>query len=179
MKKHPVYIISFLTILGIICALLLSLVNLFTAPYIELNSKKELKDKLEQYGVTLDKIIDEDKNIEKVKASYEGSLEDKKKCYVFEVEANHSFVDKPFSVFVVLGKENGTIVTFFTQGDIASGGYDANFKDNFLGVIGSNEKNFDSSFKPVSGASYTSNAFKDAFKIAFDQYQEMVGEQDD
>ena len=176
MKKHPVYIISFLTILGILCALLLSLVNLLTAPYIELNANKELNDKLNNYGVSLDKVIDENKNIDKVLASYEGSLKDGTECYVFEIEEKHSFVDEPYSIFVIINKENGAIINFFTQGNIASGGYESHFKNNDLGVIGSNESNFDTKFNHVSAASYTSNAFKDAFKVAFEQYKEMAGE---
>ena len=83
MKKHPVYIVCFMMVLGLICALLLSLVNTFTAPYIKRNSKIELINALEKYNIELTLIIENVDLEEKMLAIYEGKTSDNDKCYIF------------------------------------------------------------------------------------------------
>ena len=175
MKKHPVYIVCFMMVLGIICALLLSLVNTFTAPYIKRNSKIELINALEKYNIELTLIIENVDLEEKMLAIYEGKTSDNDKCYIFEVEEKQSMLKNPYSIYVVIKESDGTIINFFSNETYANPGYDTGFINNNLGVIGSTESNYEANFDTVSGSTLTSNTFKDAFKIAFRQYNQMKG----
>lgn len=173
MKKHPLYIICFLTILGIISASLLSIVNSITAPIIKVNALTGLKEELSKYDITLDKINENVSKVDKVLNIYEGNHKTNGKCYIFEIEEKQSLVKEPFSIFVVIDESDGTIVTFYSSDIYANEGYDDKFDGVDFGVIGTNKDNFENSFENVADATYTSNAFKDAFKVAFEQYEKM------
>ena len=90
MKKHPLYIICFLTILGIISASLLSIVNSITAPIIKVNALTGLKEELSKYDITLDKINENVSKVDKVLNIYEGNHKINGKCYIFEIEEKQS-----------------------------------------------------------------------------------------
>ena len=175
MKKHPVYIVCFMMILGIVCASLLSLVNYFTAPYIKRNSNSELIEALEKYDIKITKVIENVDKEDKMLAIFEGATKDNSKCYIFEVEEKQSMLKNPYSIYVVISEEDGTIINFFSNETIANPGYETGFLNNNLGVLGSTESNYEANFDAVSGSTLTSNTFKDAFKVAFRQYNQMKG----
>lgn len=172
-KKHPLYIIGFLVVLGTLCAVSLALVNMVTSNKIKLNSLTELKESLLEHDIELSKIITNVERLNGVNEIYEGTYLGNTKCYVFKIEEQHQYLNNPFNVYVVLNSEDGTIIHYFYLDAIASQSYNEQASNHDFGVIGSNKDNFEENFIPIAGISATVNSVKDAFLLAFSQYQLM------
>lgn len=173
LKKHPLYIIGFLVVLGTLCAVLLALINMITAPRIKLNSLTELKMTLAENDIELSKIVTNVQKVSGVDEIYEGEYLGNTKCYVFKIIQQHQYLNNPFNVYVVLNAENGTIIDYFYLEAIASQSYNDQASNHDFGVIGSNKDNFENNFISIAGVSATANAVKEAFILAFSQYELM------
>ena len=171
MKKHPVYMICFLAILGVICAGLLSGVNAITAPIIKENKFAAVNKTLEAIKVLEGEVVEGVDLVDGVESIYAGQFEGTTACYAFVVNVKNNFTE--FQVLVALSKDGKILAISPAQGStLTTHGKDSAFAGNTFGIIGSGS-DFASKFEVVAGASVTSGSFEEAVKIAFKQLKKL------
>lgn len=176
-KNSPVYMILFLTVLGIICAGLLSGVNALTKGKIAENEQKKLEQSLEALNIQSPVIVDVEYVSDDIKGVYEGSYSgngESVSCYVFEVEQKNKFTT--FTTLVAISKD-GSLLAITPKGSsgFTTHGMDASFIGNNFGIIGSTSDNFASNFQGVSGATYSSGSIKGSIELSYEQFNKIGG----
>lgn len=174
---HILHLVIFLTILGVICAGILALVNNITAPIIEGNLQEELESSLNTIGVKEAKeVTDQYENnlVDGVEKIFEGKLEGTM-CYVFQVSNKNSFTT--ITTLVVLAKDSGVILKVNPLSgtpSFSTHGKDDAILNHDFGVNGRNENDFETYFNAVSGATVSSGSIKASISIAYAQYNKII-----
>lgn len=177
MKKHPAYMIGFLTVIGIICASLLSIVNAITYPIILENEFKTLNETMSGLNVKVTQDLTDDlgdKLLENVNNVYEGKYNEEINCYIFEVNTKNSYTE--FKVLVVISKD-GKILTISPVGTsgFTTHNMDSSFVGNDFGLANSDKDSLDTNFDSIAGATTSSKSVLSAVKLAFEQYEVLGG----
>lgn len=172
-NKDIIKLAVFLTVLGIICAGLLALVNSVTAPIIEKNKSKELEKTLEVINVKNPVVLDDVVLLEGVDQVYEGTINGTD-CYVFQTTIKNSYTT--ITTLFVVSKSDKKIVEVAPIGaNLTTHSFDKDILESNFGLIGTNSTNFESSFEVVAGASRSSDSIINGAKLVFEQLIGMEG----
>lgn len=169
MKKrmpYPLYLAIFLMVLGVICSLLLSVINYITSPIIEKNNQKALSETFEFFGIsnTID-ATDDYELVDGVNKVYQGDLADEK-VYIFDVSVKNQFLK--IGMLIVVNND-GVIKNVKNMTTLTTNSKDNLFSSDF-GVIYSTVYNYEDNLSIVTGATVTSTSIKQALSIAKSQF---------
>ena len=164
---------------GIVCGTVVAVVDAITAPIIEETEKKILTKSLESVGVLNYSIIEENENIsyiDYIDEIYVGNNEKNESVYAFKVVMKSKYVSK-FTSLIVINKETKKVENIKLLSNATNNGLDHKFESDF-NVIGSTNDDIDSNFKWVASATKSSASVKESIEIAFEQFNLIIGEQD-
>lgn len=174
---HILHLVLFLSVLGVICAGLLAAVNELTAKRIEENIKAELDSSFSQMGVVSPKerVLSGNQLVSGVKNVYDAKLkEDDSECYVFQISHKNAFTE--ITTLVVIKKDSKIVASVkplsSTKG-YTTNGKSVEIENQDYGVNGCSESDYEQNFRPISGATISSNSIKESIKIAFEQLRKM------
>lgn len=173
-SKEIAKLALFLTVLGIICAGLLALVNSLTSPVIEKNKQKELEETLKVINVQSPTELTDIELVENMDAVYTGTV-DGVECYVFQTTVKSTF--KTITTLFVVSKSDKKIINVATTvGDgLTTHNMDKEMLESKFGLIGSTSANYSSNFAPVAGATISSNSIIWGADALFEQLKGLEG----
>jgi len=169
MKKMPrmLYLGIFLLCLGLIAGGLLAVCNGITAPIIEANEKAKLEKTLSAINAKDPTKLDVslvDGVVEVYSCTYEGE-----EGYVFNCSNSNKYTTVSMLIVIVDGK----VVNANVSGtpSITTHGMDAGFDLSTMGVMNAVDA---TSYKSVSGATFSSQSVEKCLSAAFAQYAELA-----
>ena len=164
---------------GIICGTVVSIVDTITAPIIERTEKKILAKSLESVGLLNYSILEKNDNIsfiDGIDEVYLGTNANNDPVYAFKVVIKSKYVSK-FSSLIVINKVTKRIENIKLLSNATNNGLDHMFDTDF-NIIGSTNYEIDSNFEWVASATKSSASVKESIEIAFEQFNLIIGEQD-
>lgn len=164
----------FLTVLGVICALLLAIVNSVTAPRIEALKQKELEETLAVINVKNPTEITNVEFVEGVDAVYTGSVNNAE-CYVFQTTFKSSY-STMVTTLIVINKADKKVVAVKTVGTgLTTHNMDNALLSSDFSLVGSTDANYKANFTPAAGASASSTCVLQGIEAAYTQLKGLEG----
>ncbi len=170
---HILHLVIFLSILGIVCAGLLAIINNITAKYIEENKYKELVSTFEAIGVSSPKELTNQTLVDGVEKIYLAKMDDAD-CYVFQVKSKNSFTT--IDTLVVINKETEVILAvrpISGTPSFTTHGKDGSIQNHDYNVKGSTSSTYEEYFSAVSGATISSGSIKNSIRLAYEQLSKV------